>query len=110
MLCASDVFVLPSLYEGHPLSVMEAMAAGRPVIATAVGGVPEVVRPEESGLLVPPGDVAALAAAMGRLADSQEERERFGRSGARIAAELFDVAKMADAYDRLYQSLLQARR
>jgi glycosyltransferase involved in cell wall biosynthesis len=109
VLCASDVFVLPSLYEGHPLSVMEAMAAGRPVIATAVGGVPELVRPEQTGLLVPPGDVAALAAAMERLAGSQEERERLGRRGARLAAELFDVSKMADAYDRLYQSLLHPR-
>jgi glycosyltransferase involved in cell wall biosynthesis len=106
VLGASDVFVLPSLYEGHPLSVMEAMAAGRPVIATAVGGVPEVVRPGETGLLVAPGDFQALATAMERLAGDAAERERLGRNGARIAAERFDVSQMAAAYDRLYQELL----
>lgn len=106
LLAASDLFVLPSLYEGHPLSVMEAMAAGLPVLATAVGGVPEVVRPGETGLLVPPGDVAALAAAMGRLADDAGERLRLGREGARVAAERFDVSRMAAAYDGLYQELL----
>jgi glycosyltransferase involved in cell wall biosynthesis len=107
VLGASDVFVLPSLYEGHPLCVMEAMAAGRPVIATAVGGVPEVVRPGETGVLVPPGDVAALAVAMARLASSEEERGRLGRSGGAVAAKHFDVSHMAAAYDLLYQSLLR---
>ena len=106
VLGASDVFVLPSLYEGHPLSVMEAMAAGRPVIATTVGGVPELVRPGETGLLVPPGDTSALAVAMERLAGNAEERVRLGRGGARVAAERFDVSHMAAAYNRLYQSLL----
>lgn len=106
VLGASDVFVLSSLYEGHPLSVMEAMAAGRPVVATAVGGVPEIVRPGETGLLVPPGDVEALAAAMARLARDREERERLGRQGAQVAAKCFDVSTMAQAYDRLYQELL----
>ena len=107
VLGASDVFVLPSLYEGHPLSVMEAMAAGLPVIATAVGGVPEVVRAGETGLLVQPGGVAALAAAMERLAGDAAERGRLGRRGAQVAAARFDVAHMAAAYDRLYQALLQ---
>jgi glycosyltransferase involved in cell wall biosynthesis len=106
VLGASDVFVLPSLYEGHPLSVMEAMAAGRPVIATTVGGVPELVQPGETGLLVPPGDTSALAAAMDQLARSEEERGRLGRRGAQVAAERFDVSHMAAAYDRLYQSML----
>jgi len=106
VLGAADVFVLPSLYEGHPLSVMEAMAAGTPVIATAVGGVPEVVRTGVTGLLVPPGDVEALAGAMRQLAASREERARLGAAGAKVAREHFDVSHMARAYERLYQELL----
>lgn len=95
-LGASDVFVLSSLYEGHPLSVMEAKAAGRPVVATSVGGVPEIVEPGAIGLLVPAGDVDALAVAM----------ERLGRRGALVAAERFDVSHMAKAYDELYQKIV----
>jgi glycosyltransferase involved in cell wall biosynthesis len=106
LLAASDVFVLPSLYEGHPLSAMEAMAAGRPVVATAVGGVPEVVRHGETGLLVPPGDVAAMAGAMLRLGRDRGLREAMGLGGGRIASGSFDVSRMAQAYDRLYQEVL----
>jgi glycosyltransferase involved in cell wall biosynthesis len=98
--------VLPSLYEGHPLSAMEAMAAGRPVVATAVGGVPEVVRHGETGLLVPPGDVAAMAGAMLRLGHDRGLREAMGLGGGRIASGSFDVSRMAQAYDRLYQEVL----
>jgi len=106
LLAASDVFVLPSRYEGHPLSAMEAMAAGRPVIATAVGGVPEVVRDGVTGLLVPPGDAVALAGAIGRLGRDEGLRQEMGRRGGLLAAEAFDVSRMAEAYDRLYQEVL----
>lgn len=109
LLAATDVFVLPSSYEGHPLSVMEAMAAGRPVVATAVGGVPEIVRDGETGLLVPPGDVAALAGAMRRLARDPGLRAALGRAGGRLAAATFDVSRMAEAYDHLYRRILSRR-
>lgn len=108
VLAASDVFVLPSLYEGHPLSVMEAMAAGRAVIGSAVGGIPENVRHGETGLLVPPADHAALAAALRRLYNDAEERSRFGQRGAEVAAREFDVSLMTVSYDRLYQEILAA--
>src|SRR4029453_11595231 len=64
LLAAADLFVLPSLFEGLPVSILEAMAAGRPVVATAIGGTDEVVTTEQTGLLVPPRDPVAIAAAI----------------------------------------------
>jgi glycosyltransferase involved in cell wall biosynthesis len=110
VLAASDAFVLSSRYEGHPLSVMEAMAAGRPVIATAVGGVPELVRQGETGILVPPGDVEALSQAMRRLAADRGAREALGRNGLRVATETCDTSLMTARYDRLYQDVLARAR
>jgi glycosyltransferase involved in cell wall biosynthesis len=81
LLAAADVFVLPSLYEGLPVSVLEAMAAGRPVVATAIGGTDEAVRDEVTGLLVPPHDPAALAAAIGRLRADPALARRLAAAG-----------------------------
>jgi glycosyltransferase involved in cell wall biosynthesis len=67
LLAAADLFVLPSLYEGLPVSVLEAMAAQRPIVATAIGGTDEAVTNEVTGLLVPPRDAAALASAIRRM-------------------------------------------
>jgi glycosyltransferase involved in cell wall biosynthesis len=107
-LAASDVFVLASDYEGHPLSVMEAMAAGLPVVATAVGGVPELVTEGKTGLLVPAGDADALAAAMTRLA-ARALRESMSRRARERAVRDFGVQTMVDAYARLYRKLVNRR-
>jgi len=108
ILSASDVFVLASDWEGNPLSVMEAMAAGKPVVATAVGGVPELVEHEKSGLLVRQGDEEGLAAAMARLMNP-EHRRRMGEY-AQVYAELhFGVDRMTRAYEELYGRLLHER-
>src|SRR6185295_14013841 len=80
VLAASDVFVLASDWEGNPLAVMEAMAAGLPVIATEVGGIPELVRSGEHGLLVPAGDCRGFAAAMQTLFDDAVTRRAMGRA------------------------------
>ncbi len=106
MLAASDAFVLASAWEGNPLSVMEAMAAGLPAVCTAVGGVPELVEDEVSGLLVPPGDAGALAGAMGRLLEDRALRERMGREAAAAAAARFGLGTMIRSYEDLYRSLL----
>src|SRR5205807_9503285 len=83
LLAAADVFVLSSRSEGLPVSVLEAMAAELPVVATAVGGLPELVVEGETGFLVPPGDARALGAALGRLLADAELCRRLGEAGRR---------------------------
>ncbi|HEU5263296.1 MAG TPA: glycosyltransferase, partial [Gaiellaceae bacterium] len=80
---AADASVLSSAWENFPHTVVEALAVGCPVIATAVGGVPEVVRDGENGLLVPPKDVAALADAIRRFFDDHELRRRLAEAASR---------------------------
>jgi glycosyltransferase involved in cell wall biosynthesis len=108
LLAASDIFALASHWEGNPMSVMEAMAAGLPVVATAVGGVPELVIDGETGLLVPAGDERAFAAALAALAADPERRREFGEAGLRRAAQ-FDVEAMVASYARLFERLAGER-
>ena len=85
------------------------MAAGLPVVATAVGGVPELVSDGETGLLVPARDVVALARALGRLVDDRELRSRLGHAGRTRAEALFDLPRFREAHLELYRSLLAER-
>ena len=101
-MAAGDVFVLASLSEGLPTVVCEAMAAGRPVVATAVDGTPEIVDHGHTGLLVPPGDPPALAEALGRLVDTPELRERMG---ALAHARAFTWERNARAMVDIYSDL-----
>jgi glycosyltransferase involved in cell wall biosynthesis len=92
-LAAADVAVLPSLHEGLGVAALEAMAAGRPVVASRVGGLAEVVVDGETGRLVPAGDAGALAAALAALADAPAERARMGTAArARVCARFSAVA------------------
>ncbi|MEM1964379.1 MAG: glycosyltransferase [Candidatus Caldarchaeum sp.] len=109
ILNASDIFVLPSRWEGLPLSLMEAMAAGLPVVATAVGGVPEIVEHGVSGFLVPNEDEAALVEALQRLIDTPELRRAMGARARARAQERFDARAMTRAYEALYESILARR-
>jgi glycosyltransferase involved in cell wall biosynthesis len=79
-LAASTIFLLPSYHEGMPMALLEAMSWGLPVIATPVGGIPQIVTPEVNGLLVAPGDVAGLAAAIVRLLEDPGLRTRLGEA------------------------------
>lgn len=108
VLAAADVAVLASSWEGNPLSVMEAMAAGLPVIATKVGSVPELVEDGVSGRLIDPGDDHALVAAMSQLATASEDRAVMGAASVTRAAKSFDVAGMVRCYERLYAAATDA--
>jgi len=109
LLAAADVFALPTLSEGLPMSVLEAMAAGLPVVAAAAGGVPELVEDGQTGILVPPGRPDALAAALGRLAADPALRRRLGGAGRRRAEAHFDIEACRRAHVDLYRELLAAR-
>ncbi|MGZ8635202.1 MAG: glycosyltransferase family 4 protein [Solirubrobacteraceae bacterium] len=97
LLAAADVFVLASRSEGAPLSILEAMAAGLPVVASDVGGVAELVADGETGLLVTPGDPAAVASA---LAAAREDATRLGAAGRHLIEERFTLEAMVDGYER----------
>ena len=106
LLGAADLFLLPSLTEGLPLSILEAMAHGLPIVATHVGGIPELVTEEREGLLVPPKDVAALAAAIGRMAFDAEARGRFARQARERAINEFSFDAMLRQYEDVYCALM----
>jgi glycosyltransferase involved in cell wall biosynthesis len=102
ILTAGDVFVMPSLSEGLPLALVEAMSAGLPVVASQVGGIPEVVEHEREALLTPPGNPDALADALRRLMRDEATRVTLGGAARRRALSDFGVRAMGDAYERLY--------
>jgi glycosyltransferase involved in cell wall biosynthesis len=105
-----DVFALTSDSEGMPLAVLEAWAAGKPVVASRVGGLPELVAEGHTGLLFPAGDDLELAERLGRLADNPSLARALGDAGRVLVRERFDVRVMADAYERHYQALLPGHR
>lgn len=110
LLAAADLFLLTSISEGIPLTVIEAMAAGLPVVSTNVGGVGEVMVDPETGLLAPAGDDAALAAHILRLSADPALSRRMGQKGRERAQALFSEARMHAAYHELYEDLLHARK
>ena len=106
VLGASDVFVLSSDYEGNPLSVMEAMASGLPVISTQAGGVPDLFTDGKEGFLHPVGDSQAFANSMTFLLGSPAARQLMGAAAAQRAKENFDVSKMVREYEQLYEEMV----
>lgn len=109
LYAAMDIFVLPSHWEGLSLALVEAMGAGRAVVATSVGGNPEVVTDQKTGLLVPVGDAAALAAALGRLARDASARADLGAAAAVEARARFSIEEHAAQLAALYREGLAAR-
>jgi glycosyltransferase involved in cell wall biosynthesis len=105
LLRDAGVYVLPSYIEAMPMSVLEAMAAGLPVVATPVGGVPELVRSGLDGYIVPTGDPASLADALARLLGDGEQRRRMGERGCQRVAAHFTPAKILLQVEALYRDL-----
>lgn len=101
-----DVYVLPSRLEAFPLSILEAMMSGRPVLATDVGSIREAVVDGTTGLVVPAGDADSLRRSLERLAADPDERRRMGEAGRARALELFTADRMARNFERLYAGVL----
>jgi len=106
LLAALDVFVLPSLSESMPNSLMEAMSAGQPVIVSAVGGCKELVLHGETGMLVPPQDPETLAKQIVQLLEEPELRERLGREARNHAEAEFDIKQAVVRLEAIYDELL----
>ena len=106
VLALADVCVLPSESEGFGRVLVEAMAMGRAVVATAIGGVPDVVVAGETGLLVPPADPAALAEAVRALLDDPARAARFGAAGRARAESTFSLGAHVDGVERVYDEVL----
>ncbi|WPD24058.1 MAG: glycosyltransferase [Candidatus Electrothrix scaldis] len=104
---ALDIFVLPSLLEGTPMALLEAMSTQLPVIASEVGGVGRIIRNKENGLLVPPAAAEELAFAMLRLLRHPEEADKLAVDALATIAERYSAKKMTDAYMHLYTELVQ---
>ena len=109
ILPEADLFVLPSLWEGMPNALLEAMALGIPVVATDVGGIPEVVIHEETGILIPPKDSDALASAMIDLLQNNFKAQKMGEAGRDRVEKHFSLARTIEKTECLYKKLLEGK-
>ena len=109
ILSMAELFILPSLWEGLPNVLLEAMAAGKPVVATKVGGISEIVVPGETGMLIPPRDTDALAIAIIDLLQNRLKAKDMGEAARIRAGKRFSIYKMIEKTENLYQELLKEK-
>jgi glycosyltransferase involved in cell wall biosynthesis len=102
-LLRATIFALPSHNEGVPMALLEAMSRSLPVLTTPVGGIPEVIENDRNGLMVPPGDVEAIEAALERLLQSSAERARLGTAARATIADGFCITSTIDQLAALYR-------
>ena len=105
-MAAADIYVNPADVEGLPVSILEALALGRPVVATAVGGVPSIIEDAHTGLLVPPKDPAALAAGIDRLANNREFAISLGEQGRKLVETQYSLEAMVRTTEAVYEEVL----
>ncbi len=110
ILHAFDIFCAPSLQEGLGLSILDAMARGTPVVASRVGGIPDLIRDESTGRLVPPGDAAALAGAIRSMALDPEGRIQTGLKAKRFVERTFTINDMMDGTESVYDELIRTKK
>lgn len=110
LLTQCDVFVLPSLFEGLPVCVLEAMAAGKPVVASAIGGTMEAITDRQNGLLVPPGNASKLASAIQMILSDTVLAESLAAAGKERVVNEFSAERMILSYSRIYRNLLRRKR
>ncbi|GAC1464404.1 MAG: glycosyltransferase [Chloroflexota bacterium] len=108
-LAAADIFLLPSLHEGLPTAIIEAMSMSVPVVASRVGGIPEIVRDQETGLLIAPDNIDAIAAAVTRLLLDPQLARALGARGRQRVLDQFAVERMVTALQREYTSMMPSR-
>ena len=99
-----DLFIMSSIYEGLGRSITEALSCGVPVVCTSVEGVPEIVRDNETGILVPPKDPSALATGIIKSLNDMDNARKMAEEGRKFVNENFDVNKMVDDIDTLYDT------
>lgn len=103
-----DIFVIPSLHEAHPLVLMEGLGHGKPIIATTVGGIPEVINHKSNGLLVPPANASALAETLEELLSDQALKNKIGQCARETYEERFTVERMVEETEKVYHSLFRS--
>jgi glycosyltransferase involved in cell wall biosynthesis len=104
LLAAADGWIMPSLSEGLPMALLEAMAAGLPIIASSVGGIPDIIRPNESGWLVPPNDPIRLAEALAEMLLHPERAARFGQHAKTIASHSYGQEQLISKHLEIYRA------
>jgi glycosyltransferase involved in cell wall biosynthesis len=109
LLALLDLFVLCSRTEGMPLTLLEAMAAGKAIVCTSVGGIPGILESEVNGLLIPPEDEAGLAAALRKLIQDRSLAIRLGKQARRDAEQKYSIEKMVGDYETLYLKHVEKR-
>ncbi|MFX0134659.1 MAG: glycosyltransferase, partial [Candidatus Hodarchaeota archaeon] len=108
LLSILDIFVLPSLTEGLPMALLEAMAAKKPVIATKVGSIPKLIVPDETGLLVEPGNASSLEKSIIELLNAKKKADKLAENGYQRIVNKFSSKVMANKYIDIYEMLLNS--
>lgn len=106
ILSQIDIFVLPSLWEGLGLAALEAAAAGKPIVASRIGGIPEIIEHEVTGILVEPKNVKSLADGLERMLLGEVEAKEMGKRAREVVVQKFSVEKMVREYEKLYEELV----